>query len=227
MIATAAECFSAAVKALSSSGGSSGAAAAKHAATKIVNEVNTSTPAGCSILAVPHSKTLEIVFNSAVKEGARASAECGEQAALKVGSVTSFVNTTIQLNVAAAAASSSSSSASLATAATITMVGPAASWFGVGFGGVGMKGTYAIVVDGKDAKTRYLYYIYENPWTLAAASSELFRPCLPPNNKLQSQARVSYFLIFLWGRAGLYRKHGLQYFSIVTLTEAIVIIFIF
>ena len=200
MIATAAECFSAAVKALSSSGGSSGAAAAKHAATKIVNEVNTSTPAGCSILAVPHSKTLEIVFNSAVKEGARASAECGEQAALKVGSVTSFVNTTIQLNVAAAA-SSSSSSASLATAATITMVGPAASWFGVGFGGVGMKGTYAIVVDGKDAKTRYLYYKYENPWTLAAASSELFRPCLPPNNKLQSQARVSHSSFF-WGGLG-------------------------
>ena len=151
-----------------SSSGAGTAGAAKDATTRIVNEGNTSTPIGCSILATTAAGTAahhaggggaglkyEFVFNSATASSAR----CGEQATLRIGSATSFVNTTIELTLAAGAGAGAGAGAAMRTGsgvrptgngqtATITMAGPAASWFGVGFGGVGMKGTYAIIVSG-------------------------------------------------------------------------------
>lgn len=129
LIATAAECFSAAAKALGLRD------SAGVLLTKIVNEANTAAPTGCSITALSAGK-FEVVFNL----GKDSAAQCGRHAAVKLGSAASFVNTTVELNFSASRATPA--------VATITLRGPAKNWFGVGFGADSMKNTYAIIVDG-------------------------------------------------------------------------------
>lgn len=123
-IQTAAECFSAVTKAL-------GPALAKDARHTIVDTPATQVR-GCSV-ARNGSHGLEILFNTA----AVSNVSCGSQVARMSGSSTAPSLITVRV-----------SHDLRASTTTITLVGPAAVWYGVGFGLSVMKGSWAVIVEG-------------------------------------------------------------------------------
>jgi len=108
-----------------------GRSLAAGAITQIVDDATGATPQGCSVTASNGSvERLEITFNTAANPS-----RCGDKLAMRIAEVNSFVNTSIAIDPAA-------------STVKLTLSGPASVWFAVGYGGVVMKGTYAVVVDG-------------------------------------------------------------------------------
>lgn len=93
---------------------------------------DSSRPEGCSATTNP-GKPLEVsVFFNRV---ANSSTSCGASAKTVAGAAHALVYVDVSLDART-------------DTATITLAGPSAVWFGVGFGASNMDGTYAIIVDG-------------------------------------------------------------------------------
>lgn len=126
-IQTAAECFSAVGKAL-------GPTLAKGAHHSIVSAPTTQVR-GCSVAQNHSSGTLDIVFNTAANQSSSSRVQCGAKASLMAGSAASLVTVRVSNDLRS-------------STSTITLVGPAAVWYGVGFGLSAMKDSWAVIVEG-------------------------------------------------------------------------------
>lgn len=96
-----------------------------------------SRPAGCSATTDPaHPLKVLVYFN--ILSGS--STACGAGAQAVAGAADSLVHVTVALDT-------------INDTATITLAGPSAAWYGVGFGSSDMENTWAVVVDGTGAVT--------------------------------------------------------------------------
>lgn len=124
LIHTAGECFEAVSKELGLS---------LHGMKRVNMTISDpARPAGCSTEIDAKADVVTIYFNTLQQS----SAKCGSNVVQRVGSTISLVSLTVSLDLAK-------------EQATITVVGPADVWFGVGFNASAMKDApWAIIVDG-------------------------------------------------------------------------------